>query len=225
MFELIFLGTAATTPSPERGLAAVLVSAGSERFLVDCGEGTQRQLLRSGAGFRRLGHILLTHTHLDHVLGLGGLLATLGLFDLRGDVAIYGSHETVGFVARSIWPASGPAARPRRRSAWSRSNRGRSSPVRARRARLSRDAASQSAITARKASDICSRRPGAAICGPSGSTRSAFRRDKLRARLAAGEAVVLPMETRVAPEEVAARDMRRPRQSSRSSATRKKRIR
>ena len=85
MFDLIFLGTAATTPSPERGLPALLVSAGSERFLIDCGEGTQRQLLRSGTGFRRLGQILLTHVHLDHVLGLGGLLATLGLFDLRGD--------------------------------------------------------------------------------------------------------------------------------------------
>ncbi|MGD9616139.1 MAG: MBL fold metallo-hydrolase [Alphaproteobacteria bacterium] len=107
MFELIFLGTAGTTPSSERGLPALLVSAGSERFLIDCGEGTQRQLLRSGAGFRRLGHILLTHTHLDHVLGLGGLLSTLGLFDLLGDIAIHGSRETIGFVARylgGIWP-------------------------------------------------------------------------------------------------------------------------
>jgi ribonuclease Z len=107
MFDLMFLGTAATTPSPERGLPALLVSAGSERFLIDCGEGTQRQLLRSGTGFRRIGHILLTHAHLDHVLGLGGLLSTLGLFDLRGDITIYGSRETVGFVARyltAIWP-------------------------------------------------------------------------------------------------------------------------
>ncbi len=107
MFDLTFLGTGATTPSPERGLPALLVSAGSERFLIDCGEGTQRQLLRSGAGFRRLDHILLTHTHLDHVLGLGGLLATLALFELRGALTIYGSRETVGFVERylgGIWP-------------------------------------------------------------------------------------------------------------------------
>ena len=55
MFDLTFLGTAASTPSSERGLSALLVSAGSERFLIDCGEGTQRQLLRSGTGFRRLG--------------------------------------------------------------------------------------------------------------------------------------------------------------------------
>ena len=77
MFDLTFLGTAASTPSAERGLPALLVGAGRRRFLIDCGEGTQRQLLRAGVGFRRLGHILLTHAHLDHVLGLGGLIATL----------------------------------------------------------------------------------------------------------------------------------------------------
>src|SRR3954470_2330162 len=107
MFELTFLGTAATTPSTERGLPALLVSAGSERFLVDCGEGTQRQLLRSGAGFRRLSNILLTHVHLDHVLGRGGLLAALGLVDLHRQLTIHGSPETIGFVARylaGIWP-------------------------------------------------------------------------------------------------------------------------
>lgn len=106
MFDVTFLGTAATTPSAERGLPALLVGAGSERFLVDCGEGTQRQLLRAGAGFRRLGHVLLTHAHLDHVLGLAGLLSTLALFDLRDEVAICGSGETMRFVERyfaGIW--------------------------------------------------------------------------------------------------------------------------
>jgi ribonuclease Z len=107
MFELTFLGTAATTPSPERGLSALLVGAGSERFLIDCGEGTQRQLLRAGAGFRRLNHVLLTHEHLDHVLGLAGLIATLRLFDLRGELTICGSRQTIGFVERyllGLWP-------------------------------------------------------------------------------------------------------------------------
>ncbi len=108
MFDLTFLGTAATTPSAERGLPALLVHAGSERYLIDCGEGTQRQLLRAGAGFRRLGHVLLTHAHLDHVLGLPGLIATLGLFDVRGELTICGSAQTIGFVERllmSIWPS------------------------------------------------------------------------------------------------------------------------
>src|SRR5437763_6832123 len=107
MFELTFLGTAASTPSAERGLPALLVSAGSRRFLIDCGEGTQRQILRAGVGFRRLGHVLLTHAHLDHVLGLAGLIATLGLLDVRGELEICGSAETVEFVERylsALWP-------------------------------------------------------------------------------------------------------------------------
>ncbi|MBV9016670.1 MAG: MBL fold metallo-hydrolase [Alphaproteobacteria bacterium] len=102
MFELTFLGTAASTPSADRGLPAVLVQAGSMRFLVDCGEGTQRQLLRAGSGFRRLGHVLLTHAHLDHVLGLGGLIATLGLMDVRGPLRICGSGETVRFARQHL---------------------------------------------------------------------------------------------------------------------------
>ena len=107
MFDLTFLGTAASTPSAERGLSAVLVGAGTGRFLIDCGEGTQRQLLRAGSGFRRLGHVLLTHAHLDHVLGLGGLIATLGLFDVRQGLSIYGSGETLRFVQQylaSLYP-------------------------------------------------------------------------------------------------------------------------
>ena len=107
MFELTFLGTAASTPSAERGLPALLVGAGGQRFLVDCGEGTQRQILRAGTGFRRLGHVLLTHAHLDHVLGLAGLVATLGLLEVRGELAICGSAETVEFIERylsALWP-------------------------------------------------------------------------------------------------------------------------
>jgi ribonuclease Z len=107
MFELTFLGTAATTPAAERGLPAMLVGAGGERFLIDCGEGTQRQLLRAGVGFRRLRHVLLTHAHLDHILGLGGLIASLGLFGLRGELSICGSAQTLAAVEHylgGIWP-------------------------------------------------------------------------------------------------------------------------
>src|SRR5260370_26355044 len=107
MFDLTFLGTAATTASAKRGLPALLVGAGSERFLIDCGEGTQRQLHLAEAGFRRLGHALLTHGHLDHLLGLAGLIATFGLFDLRQELTISGSGETIAVVDRylsGIWP-------------------------------------------------------------------------------------------------------------------------
>ena len=59
MFDLTFLGTSASVPSADRNHPGLLVSTGNTRILVDCGEGTQRQLLRSGAGFRRLRRLLL----------------------------------------------------------------------------------------------------------------------------------------------------------------------
>jgi ribonuclease Z len=74
-----FIGTAASVPSASRGTSATLVARGGERWLIDCGEGTQRQLLRSGAGLVDLDLILLTHLHGDHYLGLPGLLKTYGL--------------------------------------------------------------------------------------------------------------------------------------------------
>ena len=71
MFEIIFLGTSASAPSAKRGLSAQVVKHDEFRFLIDCGEGTQRQILQSGLGFKNLSHILITHGHLDHILGLG----------------------------------------------------------------------------------------------------------------------------------------------------------
>jgi ribonuclease Z len=102
MFELVFLGTAAAVPSAERGSPALLIARGPVRFLVDCGEGTQRQLMRAQLGFRGLGHVLLTHLHLDHVAGLAGLLATRQLFQLEGVIEIIGSRETVAFARRYL---------------------------------------------------------------------------------------------------------------------------
>ena len=65
MFGLTFLGTSASVPSAERNHPGLLVEVGTHRILVDCGKGTQRQLLRSGAGFRRLDRLLLKHGHFD----------------------------------------------------------------------------------------------------------------------------------------------------------------
>jgi ribonuclease Z len=90
MFELVFLGTSASAPSIRRGLPAAIVLHREYRFLVDCGEGTQRQLLRSGLGFRRLDRILLTHGHLDHILGLAGLASTFSRWEMIDQMEIYG---------------------------------------------------------------------------------------------------------------------------------------
>jgi ribonuclease Z len=108
VFDLVFLGTAAAVPSAERGLPALLVARARSRFLIDCGEGTQHQLMRAQLGFRGITHLLLTHTHLDHVLGIAGLLATLALFRVSGTIEIIGSGETVAFVRRYLADTIGP---------------------------------------------------------------------------------------------------------------------
>jgi ribonuclease Z len=108
VFDLVFLGTAAAVPSIERGLPALFVAKGPSRFLIDCGEGTQRQLMGAGLGFRGFAHVLLTHAHLDHVLGLAGLLATFDLYRVSGTIEIVGSDETLAFVRRYLADTIGP---------------------------------------------------------------------------------------------------------------------
>ena len=95
MFEILFLGTSASAPSAKRGLAGQIVSHNEYRFLVDCGEGTQRQILQSGIGFKRLTRVLLTHGHLDHILGLGGLLSTFLRWEAIEEFEIYGGRATL----------------------------------------------------------------------------------------------------------------------------------
>ncbi len=102
MFTLTFLGTSASVPSAERNHPALLVEAAGRRMLVDCGEGTQRQLLRSGAGFRRLDRILLTHGHFDHVLGIPGLFSTLQLRQSAETMTVHGGEGTLDIVIRML---------------------------------------------------------------------------------------------------------------------------
>ena len=92
--ELVFLGTAASAPTAARGTASTLIRRGGDRVLVDCGEGTQRQLLRSDVGLVDLEHIFLTHLHADHVLGLPGMLKTFGLRGREVPVTVYGPRGT-----------------------------------------------------------------------------------------------------------------------------------
>lgn len=98
MFEILFLGTSASAPSARRGLSAAIIKHDEFRFLVDCGEGTQRQILQSGIGFKQITRILLTHGHLDHILGLGGLMSTFMRWESIEQLEIFGGKTTLDRV-------------------------------------------------------------------------------------------------------------------------------
>lgn len=111
MFELIFLGTSSSAPSVNRGLSAHIILYRQHRFLLDCGEGTQRQILQSGLGFKRLNKVLLTHSHLDHILGLGGLVSTLTRWESMEGIDIYGGQATLKRVADLLFKVVFPNGR------------------------------------------------------------------------------------------------------------------
>ncbi|GJM43104.1 MAG: ribonuclease Z [Ardenticatenaceae bacterium] len=111
MFELVFLGTSASAPSIQRGLSAHMILYREHRFLLDCGEGTQRQILQSGLGFKRLNKVLLTHGHLDHILGLGGFISTLGRWENMDRVDIYGGRSTLKRVSDLLFKVVFPGGR------------------------------------------------------------------------------------------------------------------
>jgi ribonuclease Z len=102
LFEIIFLGTSASAPSVRRNLPAMLVKHDEYRFLIDCGEGTQRQILQSGIGFKRLNRILITHGHLDHILGLAGLISTLMRWETMEELEIFGGRGALERIDQLI---------------------------------------------------------------------------------------------------------------------------
>lgn len=95
MFDIIYLGTSASAPSVRRSLPSMVVLNNEHRFMIDCGEGTQRQLLTSGIGLKRLNRILITHSHLDHILGLAGLVSTMVRWETMEEMHIYGGADAV----------------------------------------------------------------------------------------------------------------------------------
>jgi ribonuclease Z len=87
--DVLFLGTAGSAPTARRGLPATLVQRGGDKLLFDCGEGTQRQLVRS-VGLVELEDVFITHFHADHVLGLPGMLKTFSLHGRERPLTVYG---------------------------------------------------------------------------------------------------------------------------------------
>ncbi|HEX9894559.1 MAG TPA: ribonuclease Z [Gemmatimonadales bacterium] len=101
MLSVTFLGTAAACPTVDRNVSALAVQREGETLLFDCGEGTQRQMMRYGVGFS-FREIFLTHYHSDHILGVTGLLRTLGLQDRQESITIYGPRPAARIVGALI---------------------------------------------------------------------------------------------------------------------------
>jgi ribonuclease Z len=100
MLQVIFLGTAGSLPTPERNPSAVLINREGELLLFDCGEGTQRQMMRARTGMMRLSHIFLTHLHADHILGIPGLMETMAFQGRKEPLTIAGPPNTIDLMER-----------------------------------------------------------------------------------------------------------------------------
>lgn len=87
---MIFLGTGGSWPTVKRNVSAIAVKRGGEILLFDCGEGTQRQIQRSGLSYMQIKSIFISHFHGDHFLGLPGLIQTMQLNDRKEPLTIYG---------------------------------------------------------------------------------------------------------------------------------------
>ena len=101
MLSLTFLGTGAATPTVDRNVAGLAVHREGETILFDCGEGSQRQMMRYGVGFA-FAEIFFTHYHADHLLGVTGLLRTLGLMDRTAPVTLYGPRGAERVLGAAI---------------------------------------------------------------------------------------------------------------------------
>jgi ribonuclease Z len=111
VLSLTFLGTSAARPTVERSVSAMALQRAGETLLFDCGEGTQRQMMRYGVGFT-LRDVFFTHFHSDHILGITGLARTLGLQGRTDPLRLWGPrgaarvlHQTIELgVERAPYP-------------------------------------------------------------------------------------------------------------------------
>jgi len=96
--QIIFLGTSCAVPTKKRNHSSVFLSYSSDGILFDCGEGTQRQLKMAGIKPTKITKVLISHWHGDHVLGLPGLISTLGISEYNKTLRIYGPKGTKEFI-------------------------------------------------------------------------------------------------------------------------------
>ena len=102
--NITFLGTSSGVPSLTRNVSSIALklSQSSEVWLFDCGEGTQHQIMKSNIKSSQIKKIFITHMHGDHIYGLPGLLATLGLSGSSKGIEIYGPSELRSFINSAL---------------------------------------------------------------------------------------------------------------------------
>src|SRR5207248_7799247 len=101
VLTVTFLGTSAARPTVERNVSGLAIHREGETFLLECGEGTQRQMMRYGVSFA-LSEIFFTHFHADHFLGVIGLIRTLGLQGRPEPLFLYGPRGAKQVLAQAI---------------------------------------------------------------------------------------------------------------------------
>ncbi len=100
--KITFFGTGGSWPSLERNVMSIGVQIDSDVLLLDCGEGTQRQIMRTNVSFMKIKRIFITHYHGDHFLGLAGLIQTMALNERKDPLEIYGPERTVDLLTRYL---------------------------------------------------------------------------------------------------------------------------
>jgi ribonuclease Z len=101
MLRITFLGTSAARPTVERGVSSIAIEREGETLLLECGEGTQRQMMRYGVSFA-LNEIFVTHYHADHFLGVIGLVRTLGLQGREEPLHLYGPRGARRYLGDAV---------------------------------------------------------------------------------------------------------------------------
>jgi len=100
--EITFLGTSDAVPTADKNHTAILLRYKNENILIDCGEGTQRQFYTAGISPTKITRLLITHWHGDHVLGIPGLMQTLGFTGYSQTLRVYGPQGTKVFFKKCL---------------------------------------------------------------------------------------------------------------------------
>ena len=101
-FSILFAGTGGSWPTPGRGLPAVVLKIGATTNLLDCGEGTQKQLMKSNVSFMSIRNIFISHFHGDHFLGMLGMVQSMSFNGRTEDLSIYGPRGAIKILSNAL---------------------------------------------------------------------------------------------------------------------------